>query len=147
MHGSCRECQLQPCIEAAGRVLLCKAAAGQKAMHGGGREGPAADMHGSRESQAMQGSSSKGQLQQCMAAAERGQLLTCMATVERGEPGQAAVWGDGWDAAMVGSTNDKTAAMNSHHSKDRGLETCCRHASASGMFSLIGKIKLRVGAT
>mmetsp|Transcript_15477 Transcript_15477/g.45681 ORF Transcript_15477/g.45681 Transcript_15477/m.45681 type:complete len:138 (-) Transcript_15477:30-443(-) len=60
-------------------------------MHGGGREGPAADMHGSREGRAMQGSSSKDQLQQCMAAAERGQLLTCMATVERGELGEGMV--------------------------------------------------------
>eukprot|EP00955_Chlamydomonas_euryale_P031725 332851-Chlamydomonas_euryale.AAC.1 len=95
-------------------------------------------MHGSREGRAMQGSSSKDQLQQCMAAAERGQLLTCMATVERGSLSKdgwhqlqvrsthqhaAAVWGGGWDAAMVGSTNDKTAAMNRHHLKEQSSTT------------------------
>eukprot|EP00955_Chlamydomonas_euryale_P005416 57817-Chlamydomonas_euryale.AAC.1 len=53
-------------------------------MHGRGRDRPAADMHGCREGRAMQRSSSKDQLQQCMAAAERGQLLAYMPTVERG---------------------------------------------------------------
>eukprot|EP00955_Chlamydomonas_euryale_P003194 34027-Chlamydomonas_euryale.AAC.1 len=57
-------------------------------------------MHGSREGRAMQGSSSKGQLQQCMAAAERGQFLT----VERGSLAKV------WSAPVTGVQHASTCS-------------------------------------